>query len=125
MAALRAAGRRLPAAAGWAEALFGRPAAQHSMWQRPLPPPAARFPVLQAWRALSSSPSALSAPAAFVERSPAAAERPSEAAKKPRPKRARKAVMEVTDRAKQRLAEIIAGKDPAPAGIRLGVRTRG
>jgi len=33
--------------------------------------------------------------------------------------------MEVTDRAKARLAEIIAGKDPAPAGVRLGVRTRG
>jgi hypothetical protein len=34
-------------------------------------------------------------------------------------KRVRKAVMEVTDRAKERLAEIVAGKDPMPAGVPL------
>jgi hypothetical protein len=80
-----------------------------------------------AWRALGSKfSSAPSAPRGMVERGAAAAERPAaEPEKKPRAKRARKAVMEVTDRAKQRLAEIIAGKDPAPVGIRLGVRTRG
>jgi hypothetical protein len=117
-----AAARRLPVA-GW-EALSRQPFFQHSVWQLPLPS-AARSPALQAWRAMSAPASAAPSLAAFVERGPAAAERPSEAAKKPRTKRARKAVMEVTDRAKQRLAEIIAGKDPAPAGIRLGVRTRG
>merc|ERR1712216_806821 len=87
-------------------------------------------PSLHAWRALSSASQAKpAASASLVERDPAAAERPagdSAAAKKPpRAKRVRKAGMEVTDRAKARLAEIIAGKAPAPAGVRLGVRTRG
>ena len=119
-----AAARRLPVA-GW-QALSMQPFFQHSVRQLPLPSAArSPAPALQAWRAMSAPASAAPSLAAFVERGPAAAERPSEAAKKPRPKRARKAVMEVTDRAKQRLAEIIAGKDPAPAGIRLGVRTRG
>lgn len=86
---------------------------------------AARAPVpgAQAWRALSSP--AVSTSPAFVERAPAEETRPTASEKKPRVKRVRKAVIEVTDRAKLRLAEIIGGKDPAPVGIRLGVRTRG
>eukprot|EP00277_Geminigera_cryophila_P016180 CAMPEP_0179441440 /NCGR_PEP_ID=MMETSP0799-20121207/24996_1 /TAXON_ID=46947 /ORGANISM="Geminigera cryophila, Strain CCMP2564" /LENGTH=161 /DNA_ID=CAMNT_0021225705 /DNA_START=300 /DNA_END=786 /DNA_ORIENTATION=+ len=71
-----------------------------------------------------TTPAETSASPAFIERAPAA-ERPAAAAKKPRVKRVIKAVIEVTDRAKARLAEIIGGKDPAPVGIRLGVRTRG
>jgi hypothetical protein len=42
-----------------------------------------------------------------------------------RPARPRKAVMEVTEAAAQRIKELMQQKDPKPHGIRLGVRTRG
>ncbi|EKX37763.1 hypothetical protein GUITHDRAFT_154876 [Guillardia theta CCMP2712] len=44
---------------------------------------------------------------------------------KPRARRPRKAVLTLTERAKERLAELMASKSPSPAGVRLGVRTRG
>ncbi len=43
----------------------------------------------------------------------------------PRAARPRKAVMEVTEAAAQRIKELMEQKDPKPHGIRLGVRTRG
>jgi hypothetical protein len=121
---------RLRALSQWGAALPSPGVAR--AWRQPVMAAAAATAVVgrarvPAWRALSSSPAPATAPPVLVDRGPAAAaERPAAApAKKPRTKRAIKAVMEVTDRAKQRLAEIIAGKDPAPVGIRLGVRTRG
>ncbi|KAJ1489885.1 hypothetical protein T484DRAFT_1936272, partial [Baffinella frigidus] len=47
------------------------------------------------------------------------------AVKKPKAKRVRKALMTVSNNAVMRLTELFSEKDHPPAGIRLGVRTRG
>lgn len=68
----------------------------------------------------------LSTAAAMHEVSPEKKEeKKAAAAPKKRAPRARKAVLEVSDRAAERVAELMAQKDPPPVGIRLGVRTRG
>ena len=82
-------------------------------------------PYLQAWRSLSSKPDTATSASVFAEQSTVDKHPAENKPVQKKPTRMRKAVMEVTDRAKTRLAEIIAGKNPAPAGIRLGVRTRG
>ena len=120
---------RLAQAQGWAAAL-ARPTAAQFLRQELCG--ARRMPAPQASHAavgLRASSQAASQPSAtgVMDRDPEAAGRQEAAAtsKPPRSKRVRKAVLEVSDRAKVRLAEIVAGKDPAPVGIRLGVRTRG
>ena len=120
---------RLAQAQGWAAAL-ARPNAAHVLRQelcgaRRMPAPQAS-PVAVGLRASSQAASQPSA-TGVMDRDPEAAGRQEAAAtsKPRRSKRVRKAVLEVSDRAKVRLAEIVAGKDPAPVGIRLGVRTRG
>jgi hypothetical protein len=47
------------------------------------------------------------------------------AAKKPKARRPRKAIMTVAENAVLRLKDLFSEKEPRPAGIRLGVRTRG
>ena len=120
---------RLAQAQGWAAAL-ARPTAAQFLRQELCG--ARRMPAPQASHAavgLRASSQAASQPSAtgVMDRDPEAAGRQEAAAtsKPRRSKRVRKAVLEVSDRAKVRLAEIVAGKDPAPVGIRLGVRTRG
>ena len=47
-------------------------------------------------------------------------------AEKPaRAPRQRKAVMSISERAAERVKELMAKKEPPPAGLRIGVRTRG
>mmetsp|Transcript_45673 Transcript_45673/g.71563 ORF Transcript_45673/g.71563 Transcript_45673/m.71563 type:complete len:129 (-) Transcript_45673:1176-1562(-) len=99
--------------------------------------PMTRFPAgaqqfMQYGRWLSAQAQSMAAPEAATVEAGATVKLATEDAKaapkskvRERKTRVRKAVMTVSERAAERVRELMQGKDPAPAGIRLGVRTRG
>ena len=94
---------------------FGRPLVSAAASQQPSPVAPAAPPIIDRATPPLSAAGGKDADAAADDGT----------AKKPRARRPKKALMTVSENAVQRLKELFSQKNAPPAGIRLGVRTRG